>query len=409
MMHSLEIYESLFKIGLSVALGMFIGIEREWAHKEAGIRTFTLVTLCGTIFSFISHQLVVVGAVFIVILSVLISIWNLSNNKDINLTTMVSLMLAYGVGILIEMEFYTFAIAITIIVTAILSVKHELHGFAKGLTDQEIKGVVKFGILAFVIFPVLPNAYIDPWHMINPRTIWLMVMLISAFGFINYIIMKRMGSRGIIYTGFFGGLANSTAVVFELASRVRGNPNLMFFATSAVLLSNVAMCMRNLFICAMFSWQLATTTLFPLLTMMLTGLIYVHWAGTNTHRVEVELKSPFSITHVLLFGFIFVCIIVISALAHAQFGDAGFYVSKLISGMISSASATTSAIVLYQAGKIDHMTAALGIIISNISSVVTKIGLVRASGNREFAKHVIIGSSIIIISSLAVTAILLLA
>ncbi len=146
--------------------------------------------------------MVVVGAVFIVILSVLISIWNLSNNKDINLTTMVSLMLAYGVGILIEMEFYTFAIAITIIVTAILSVKHELHGFAKGLTDQEIKGVVKFGILAFVIFPVLPNAYIDPWHMINPRTIWLMVMLISAFGFINYIIMKRMGSRGIIYTGF---------------------------------------------------------------------------------------------------------------------------------------------------------------------------------------------------------------
>ncbi|MCD5409827.1 MAG: MgtC/SapB family protein [Methanocellales archaeon] len=69
------IYESLFKIGLSIALGMFIGIEREWAHKEAGIRTFALITLCGTIFSFIGHQLVVVGAVFVVILSAFISIY----------------------------------------------------------------------------------------------------------------------------------------------------------------------------------------------------------------------------------------------------------------------------------------------------------------------------------------------
>ena len=48
------IYESLFK--------MFIGIEREWAHKEA-------------VFSFIGHQLVVVGAVFVVILSAFISIY----------------------------------------------------------------------------------------------------------------------------------------------------------------------------------------------------------------------------------------------------------------------------------------------------------------------------------------------
>lgn len=143
--------------------------------------------------------------------------------------------------------------------------------------------------------------------------------------------------------------------------------------------------------------------------MMLAGLIYVHLTGTNAHQVEVKLKSPFSITQALIFRFAFLYIIVISALAHAQFGDVGFYVSKLISGMVSSASATTSAIVLYQAGKIDHVTAALGIIISNISSVVTKIGLAGVAGNREFTKHVIIGNSMTIITPLAVTVILLLA
>ena len=62
-------YEYALKIGLSLALGMFIGLEREWAHKEAGIRTFALVSVCGTIFSFVSPQLVLIGAFFVIIAS----------------------------------------------------------------------------------------------------------------------------------------------------------------------------------------------------------------------------------------------------------------------------------------------------------------------------------------------------
>ncbi|MDI6888744.1 MAG: DUF4010 domain-containing protein [Methanocellales archaeon] len=407
MINDIQIYENVFKICLSVALGMFIGMEREWAQKGAGIRTFALISLCGAVFGFISYPLIFVGAIFVVILSAFESIWSLLKGGDVHLTTMVAIILAYCTGVLVGLEFYTFAVIIAIIVTALLAIKQELHDFVGEMSSQDVKGAVKFGILAFVIFPTLPNAYIDPWQIVNPRTIWLMVVLVSGFGFLNYIIMKRMGSRGIAYTGFFGGLANSTAVVGELVSRVRSYPNLVLFTAAAVILSNVAMCLRNFIICAVFSWELALTVLFPLLGMALVGLFYSFFAGTGAPKVEVELKSPFSITHALTFGLIFLCMIFVCAMAHMQFGGAGFYISEFVSGIISSASATTSAIVLYQAEKIDQMTAALGIILANISSVVAKIGLIGVVGNKELTKYVIIGSVATVTIALVIVIVLL--
>src|SRR5579883_60950 len=37
------------KIAASAALGLLLGLEREWAHKEAGVRTFAIAALLGTI------------------------------------------------------------------------------------------------------------------------------------------------------------------------------------------------------------------------------------------------------------------------------------------------------------------------------------------------------------------------
>ena len=180
------------------------------------------------------------------------------------------------------MELYSSAIIVAIIITAILTLKQELHRFVGGLSSQELRGAIKFGILAFVVFPILPNTYIDPWQIINPRMIWLMVVLVSGMGFVNYAMMKIMGARGITYTGFFGGLANSTAIVSELSSRIRERPDFMLFAASAVVLSNVAMCARNLLICTIFSAELAIIIALPLLSMVLIGTLYAFITKKDT-------------------------------------------------------------------------------------------------------------------------------
>ena len=35
------------KVATSTAIGLLIGLEREWAHKEPGVRSFTIATLLG--------------------------------------------------------------------------------------------------------------------------------------------------------------------------------------------------------------------------------------------------------------------------------------------------------------------------------------------------------------------------
>ncbi|MDI6640016.1 MAG: DUF4010 domain-containing protein, partial [Methanocellales archaeon] len=72
----------------------------------------------------------------------------------------------------------------------------------------------------------------------------------------------------------------------------------------------------------------------------------------GTHTIDVDVRSPFSVKNALTFGLIFLGMIALCATAHMQFGEAGFYISEFISGMVSSASATISAVVLYQASKI---------------------------------------------------------
>ncbi len=37
------------KIALALSVGLFVGLEREWAQKEVGVRTFSIVALLGTL------------------------------------------------------------------------------------------------------------------------------------------------------------------------------------------------------------------------------------------------------------------------------------------------------------------------------------------------------------------------
>ena len=46
---------SLKSLILAVALGALIGLEREWARKEAGLRTFSLISLGSALFVIISR------------------------------------------------------------------------------------------------------------------------------------------------------------------------------------------------------------------------------------------------------------------------------------------------------------------------------------------------------------------
>ncbi len=56
--YMLEYYEIIIRLFLSLVLGMILGVERVYAGKTAGLRTFALVSLGSTLFIILSEQVI---------------------------------------------------------------------------------------------------------------------------------------------------------------------------------------------------------------------------------------------------------------------------------------------------------------------------------------------------------------
>jgi hypothetical protein len=190
-------------------VGLFVGFEREWSRKDVGVRTFALTALLGTLSSLVSLEfsLVALGAVALVI--VLVNGRALLQKQNLEITTSVSLMVDFVLGVLIGQGHVFTPVASALLLTLILSLKSELSSFAGGLRPEEIRSAVLLGLIGFVIYPLLPDRFIDPWKLINPRESWITVIVIAAIGFINYVLLRVYSDRGLLYTAVLGGLVNS--------------------------------------------------------------------------------------------------------------------------------------------------------------------------------------------------------
>ncbi len=56
------------------------------------------------------------------------------------------------------------------------------------------------GLLSFVIYPLLPDRFVDPWELVNPRQDRVIVVVIASLGFANYVMLRLYGMRGIYYS-----------------------------------------------------------------------------------------------------------------------------------------------------------------------------------------------------------------
>jgi uncharacterized membrane protein (DUF4010 family) len=119
----------------------------------------------------------------------------------------------------------------------------------------------------------------------------------------------------------------------------------------------------------------------------------------------MTLESPFSLRNALVFGALFLLIVVAGGVAQATFGNSGLYVASALTGLVSSAGATTSAVLLYRGGTIGPATATIAILAATAASIVVKAGLTATSPNRDFAYRVAVWSgTVLLLGSGGVTA-----
>jgi uncharacterized membrane protein (DUF4010 family) len=411
----LSLDSPVIRLLLAGALGMFLGLEREWSQKSAGVRTFSLIAVAGGVFTLLAMEtqwgglLHVVGGVLVVAQGVVLAVRGLTEGGEsgLALTTSMSMLVTYGVGALVVSGFVLEGVTVAVLSSMLLVLKRELHSFADNLSREEVRSGAEFAILAFVVYPLLPTgeqsyAY-EPLGVeaitIEPRVVWLMVVTVAAIGIVNYAVVMTYGSRGIAVTGFFGGLASSTAVVGSMMDHVRQQEDAVAYAVAAILLADAAMALRNLFIVVAFSVSsdVLVPTVVPLVVLVLASVAVAAWSADWRDSVEMELESPFSIRYALGFGVMFLAVLVVGAVAEARFGQEGFIATAAASGLVSSAGATTSAVLLHRGGTLSTSTTVISVLLATAASVLVKAGLTAASPNRQFARRVAIFSGVLVV------------
>lgn len=379
---------TLLRLGLALALGIFVGLERERRGKEAGVRTFGFAALLGCLGSLLGTSYALMCLALLGILIAFLNWQRLRTQGTAELTTSVALIVVGLVGVLCGQGHTFTPAAVGIATAALLAWKEPLSDFSVGLTEAELRAAILLGILAGIIYPALPVRPLDPWGLVEPRAAWATVILIAAIGFVNYILWKLYGARGMVISGFLGGLVNSTVAVTELSQQAKeAEEGFVPIAYQGILLTTTAMLLRNLVLLGLLAPRTLPFGGVPLALMAICGAVMV-WkrhsdpAEKDAKPPTLQLTSPFSLVAALKFGAIFVTLDVASTLAQRFLGAVGFYAVSIAGGLVSSASAVASAATLAAQGKLTPGVAANGAVLAVVASVFVNLPLVMRVAQR---------------------------
>ena len=417
----MELHDTFLKFGISLAIGVLVGLQRQYAFDEkeheiaAGIRTFGLMGLIGCAATMVAQNLnspwpfvviVLVGGGLIAV-NYFIEAWK----SDTGLTTEFSALLTILAGALVYLGHLEIAIATIVAVTGLLSLKFEMHSFVRHITKEDLFATLKFAVITAIILPILPNRNFgpEPFNIFNPHTIWLLIVLISGVSFIGYILIKSVGAkRGIGIVGVLGGLASSTAVTLNMTQRSRSTPKLSPSFTQAILISWTVMYVRLLIIIAAVNVSIIRYLWLPILAGIATGLSYSLYLHLRQKRdveaKDVSITNPFELGPAIKFGIVFAVILLLSQAAQVYMGDAGVYLASLVSGLanVDAISLSVANISLGEA-TLTYRAAAIAIALASVSNTLLKGAVSAIGGSAELRKTIIPGAIIMIVSVLAVT------
>jgi uncharacterized membrane protein (DUF4010 family) len=396
-------FADIYPFLAALLIGALIGTERQRRLAEekvrgvAGLRTFTLIALLGALSATLANYY---GPAFALAafasFTILVGIGYASSVSAlgrIDFTAAVAAVVTFALGMLTSFEeSMLLAVALAILTTWILATRTITHRYVEALSETDLLDTLKMGIIALVIYPLLPDTPLDPWGVLSPREIWLMVVLVSLIGYVGYVLIRILGTeRGLTLTGFLGGLVSSTAVATSMASEVKVNHAILYSAVFATVIASSTMFLRVLFIVLLVNRDLFLPLLPQMLGMALLGvaLAYLLMRKSAPLSKEVAVKDPFRIVPALKFGIFFAIVLLASNLATTYFGNAGAYAASIIGGL-----ADVDAIVLSMSTlaktTLDPAIAANSITIAAMTNTLVKLSIAYILGNIEFGNKIAI-------------------
>lgn len=411
-----EFYPRFFT---ALVLGLLLGIERGWkqraeasGEREAGIRTFTLVSLTGFAAGLLSATL---GAVFPAVIGagllalVVASYFSDTTRADADrgMTTEVAIILTYVLGVLCAAGALAEAAMIAVIAVVLLDQKTVLHDFLRSLQHLEITAALKLLVVAVVLLPILPDRGFGPGAVLNPYELCWAVVVIATMGLAGYAALRAMGpERGALLMGLFGGLVSSTSVTVSAARAARNAPAASMSLSAAIAIAQSIMFARIAALVYTLNPALFEIVLLPLvlgcIVAMSGAAVMVMRARNADPGASFEAGSADSLGVAVRFIAFVAAMLVFAHYAQQWAGNAGMLLSGLISGAVDVDAATVSASRLSStslAATTPLSTAAATIAIAVLANSIVKSGIAFRLGSRNLAWP----TATILISSAAIT------
>ena len=337
-----------FRLALAAAIGLVVGVERGWRERSAepgsrtaGIRTYTLVGLLGGVFAALGHAsgsplLIGLGFAGFIAIFAWFKRAEAEHDGDFSITGTVAAMLTYALGAFAVVGDMRLAAAAGIATAAILASRERLHGILARVTWIELRSTLLLLGMTAIVLPLLPNRPIDPYGAVNPREIWIFAIIVAALSFAGYVAMRLLGpTRGVLVTGFTGGLVSSTAVTLAFGRRAADGEEALLLAAGAATAGAVSL-LRVLIITTFIQpgllGQLAPAATAAALVLFLPAALTLRKQSAPVG--EMSLGNPFDLIPVMLFALLMALISIAATWVNLRFGAAGVFPVAAMSGLV---------------------------------------------------------------------------
>jgi len=338
------------KIILTLFLCFLIGLERE-EHRASfqqgrgysfgGVRAFPLIGLIGYSMALVSGAQILPLTVGFAVIGAFL--WlsyrhKLETSKEPGVTTELSGLTTYVVGVLVSREQFWIATTLAILSMLLLELKDFLENLATKIPGEEIFTFTKFLLLTCVILPIVPNAGYTQYS-VNPFKTWLVVVAISGVSYGSYLLEKlAKGKGGVRLASLLGGAYSSTFTTIVMARRARAAKTPHGYS-GGILIASGVMYFRFLALVGLFNGALFHRILSPFIVLGVIG-VAGGWAwsdlpegGEGTADEGYLTKNPLELVSAFSLAIVFAVLVVATNIAVTRLGREGIYGLAAITGL----------------------------------------------------------------------------
>ena len=391
----------LLNLVAALGIGLLIGAERERrkgggpARAPAGIRTFTIASLAGAASVMAGGAgMLAVTVTGVVVLTAIAYLR--SRSDDPGLTTEIALIVTALLGGL-AMQQPALAAGMAVGVAALLAARAPLHHFVRSvLTEREVNDAMIFAGATLVVLPLLPDQALGPYGVFNPRSIWIVVILVMAISAAGYVLVRMLGARfGLPLAGFASGFISSAATIGAMGARTRKSPDAVSAAVAGAALSTVAAVIQLCLVLAATSPATLRTLSAPLICAGIAAAAYgagfTFRALRERDAAEPQPGRAFSLPVALVFALTLSAVLIASAALREWFGETGVIVGAAAAGFVDTHSPAIAIASLVASGKMTSADAVFPVLAAFSTNTISKIIFALSSGSRSFALRLIPG------------------